>query len=170
MRTLVLGGIRSGKSGWAESSLDPTGPIRYLATGATGDAGESWDRRVSEHRRRRPAAWNTVETTDVAGQLRSHPDTATLVDDLGCWLTGLLDSRGWADGPLDAEVDDLAAAVGAFPAPLVLVSPEVGLSVVPASAAGCRFADELGRLNQRVAAVCDRVVLVVAGQPMWVKR
>ena len=92
-----------------------------------------------------------------------------LVDDLGGWLTGLLDRRGWDGAPVGPEADDLAEAVGVFAAPLVLVSPEVGLSVVPATSAGRRFADELGRLNQRIAAVCDRVVLVVAGQPMQVK-
>lgn len=111
-----------------------------------------------------------METTEVAGQLRAEPHTPTLVDDLGGWLTGLLDGRGWEVGPLDADIDGLTDAVGDFAAQLVLVSPEVGLSVVPATVAGRRFADELGRLNQRVAGVCDEVVLVVAGQPMWVKR
>ena len=170
MRTLVLGGIRSGKSAWAESILAGISPVRYVATGRTGESGPGWAQRLTEHRRRRPPAWATVETADVARQLRDDPHTPTLVDDLGSWLTRLLDSRGWEGTTLDADVDGLADAVGTFPAPLVLVSPEVGLSVVPATAAGCRFADELGRLNQRVAAVCDQAVLVVAGQPLWVKR
>ena len=64
---------------------------------------------------------------------------------------------------------ELVAAVGAFGAPLVLVSPEVGLTVIPATAAGRRFADELGVVNQRIADCCERVVLVIAGQPIWVK-
>ena len=66
-------------------------------------------------------------------------------------------------------IDDMVCAVSAFGATLVLVSPEVGLTVVPATASGRRFADELGSLNQRVAAVCDQVVLVVAGQPVSIK-
>lgn len=111
-----------------------------------------------------------METADVTAALRAEPDAPTLVDDLAGWLTALLDGQGWADDPVTADVDALTESVAEFRAPLVLVSPEVGLSVVPATAAGCRFADELGRLNQRIAAVCDRVVLVVAGQPMWVKR
>lgn len=150
--------------------MTTAGPVRYLATGPAPVAEPSWAQRVAEHRHRRPADWSTVETTEVAGQLRAEPHTPTLVDDLGGWLTGLLDGRGWEVGPLDADIDGLTDAVGDFAAQLVLVSPEVGLSVVPATVAGRRFADELGRLNQRVAGVCDEVVLVVAGQPMWVKR
>ena len=81
-----------------------------------------------------------------------------------------MDRRGaWTDGSVAADVDDLIDAVGAFGSPLALVSPEVGLTVVPQTASGRRFADELGSLNQRLAALCDRVVLVVAGQPLTVK-
>jgi adenosylcobinamide kinase/adenosylcobinamide-phosphate guanylyltransferase len=105
----------------------------------------------------------------VATQLRAEPGAAALVDDLGGWLTNTLDRRGWDDVPITSEVDDLLDAVGAFRAPLILVSPEVGLTVVPATEAGRRFADELGALNQRLAACCERVVLVVAGQPVWIK-
>ena len=170
-RTLVLGGIRSGKSQWAERAITTAGDrLRYIATGSAADGDPSWARRIAEHRDRRPETWDTVESAEVAHHLRDDPDTPALVDDLGGWLTGVLDRRGWEDGPLTAEVEDLLAAVRAFSAPLVLVSPEVGLSVVPATTAGRRFADELGTLNQRLAGHCDQVVLVVAGQPMWVKR
>ena len=105
----------------------------------------------------------------MASELRADPATPALVDDLGGWLTAVLDRRGWQGGSITEDVDDLVDAVGDFDAPLVLVSPEVGLTVVPATAAGGRFVDELGQLNQRLAACCDRVVLVVAGQPMQVK-
>lgn len=161
--------MRSGKSAWAEAALAGLPGVRYVATGAAGDSDTSWARRLADHRRRRPSDWITAETAAVAGQLREVPAAPTLVDDLGGWLTGLLDSRGWDDAPVLPDIEDLSDAVRTFPEPLVLVSPEVGLSVVPASAAGRRFADELGLLNQRIAAVCDRVVLVVAGQPMQVK-
>lgn len=172
VRTLVLGGIRSGKSDWAESAMATAGQVRYIATGPAADGEAAWARRVAEHRRRRPAGWHTVETQDVAAELRAAPDRATLVDDLGCWLTAVLDRRGWDTAPsppAGADTAELLAAVGAFVAPLTLVSPEVGLSVVPATAAGRVFADELGRLNRQLAALCDQVVLVVAGQPVWVK-
>lgn len=169
MRTLVLGGIRSGKSRWAEDVIAGHGAVCYLATGAQAGADREWAARIARHRDRRPAAWTTVETADVATRLRSDPDTATLVDDLGGWLTAALDRRGWADGSLAGDVDELVAAVGAFRGPLVLVSPEVGLSVVAPSASGRRFADELGGLNQRLAECCESVVLVVAGLPVRVK-
>lgn len=170
MRTLVLGGIRSGKSCWAEAAIGRHSPVRYIATGPAAGDDTEWALRIADHRSRRPPAWRTVESADVAGNLRSDPVTATLVDDLGGWLTAVLDRRGWADEPIDADVDDLLAAVDGSAADLVLVSPEAGLTVVPATEAGRRFADELGLLNQRLAARCQQVVLVVAGQPLWIKR
>ncbi|ALI27546.1 Adenosylcobinamide-phosphate guanylyltransferase [Mycolicibacterium fortuitum] len=174
MRTLVLGGIRSGKSQWAETTIahtaGDTAPVRYLATGPAADSDPAWADRVGAHQRRRPAHWLTVETRDLAADLGETPDTATLVDDIGGWLTETMDRTGaWTGAPVDREIDGLVQAVDAFTAPLFLVSPEVGLTVVPATEAGRRFADELGTVNQRLAAVCDRVVLVVAGQPLTVK-
>jgi adenosylcobinamide kinase / adenosylcobinamide-phosphate guanylyltransferase len=174
VRTLVLGGIRSGKSEWAEAAIAasvPAGePVRYLASGPDGVDDADWAQRIAKHRNRRPAHWSTVETQDVTTELRQSPDTPTLVDDLGIWLTGTLDHhRAWENGSVAAAVDGLLGAVGRFAATLVLVSPEVGLTVVPATASGRRFADELGSLNQRVAALCERVVLVVAGQPLSIK-
>ncbi|HTI78590.1 MAG TPA: bifunctional adenosylcobinamide kinase/adenosylcobinamide-phosphate guanylyltransferase [Mycobacterium sp.] len=174
MRTLVLGGIRSGKSQWAETAIAESTiagqPVRYLATGATPDGDADWSARVAAHRARRPSHWSTVETVDVSTQLRSDAATPTLVDDIGGWLTAAMDRRdAWTAGSVAADVAELIDAVGAFPSALALVSPEVGLTVVPPTAAGRRFADELGGLNQRLAALCERVVLVVAGQPLTVK-
>lgn len=172
MRTLVLGGIRSGKSLWAEQLLadtTPAGtPICYLATGdASSD--EDFSARVATHRQRRPAHWSTVETADVATQLRTAA-TATLVDDIGGWLVAAMDRHeAWNGGSVRHDVSELTSVVADFDAPLALVSPEVGLTVVPATASGRKFADELGTLNQQLAAVCDRVVLVVAGQPLTIK-
>jgi adenosylcobinamide kinase/adenosylcobinamide-phosphate guanylyltransferase len=172
VRVLVLGGIRSGKSSWAESVIaESTGPqnaVRYLATGPARDD-DQWAARISAHRERRPQHWSTVETTDVAAQLRAD-SPPTLVDDLGGWLTAAMDrAQAWTGGSVAADVDDLVAAVAAYTGDLVLVSPEVGLTVVPETVAGRRFADELGLLNQRLAELCDRVALVVAGQPVAVK-
>jgi adenosylcobinamide kinase/adenosylcobinamide-phosphate guanylyltransferase len=172
LTVLVLGGIRSGKSHWAESLIaDSAGPgtaVRYVATGTT-SADAEWSTRVAAHRERRPPHWSTVESTDVATQLRAD-GAATLVDDVGGWLVAAMDPRhAWNDGSVTDDVDDLVEAVAGFRAPLVLVSPEVGLAVVPATKSGRRFADELGVLNQRLAALCHCVVLVVAGQPVTVK-
>lgn len=169
MRTLVLGGIRSGKSHWAESLIAQQSSVRYIATGPAPDGDTDWARRIAEHRDRRPASWSTVESVDIAGCLRSDRDSATLVDDLGGWLTAVLDRRGWNGEPILSDADDLIAAVDESTAELVMVSPEVGLTVVPATESGRRFADELGALNQRLANCCEQVVLVVAGQPVWIK-
>lgn len=169
MRTLVLGGIRSGKSRWAETALAAETAVRYIATGSGGADDHAWRSRIDEHRRRRPQHWQTVETAELPAALRADRDTATMVDDVGGWLTGVLDRRGWDSGPAEADADDLVAAVAGFTGALMLVSPEVGLTVVPATAAGRRFADDLGTLNQRLAAQCERVVLLVAGLPVWVK-
>jgi adenosylcobinamide kinase/adenosylcobinamide-phosphate guanylyltransferase len=174
VRALVLGGIRSGKSQWAEEVIAravTTGqPVRYVATGANAPDDQDWSTRLAAHRQRRPAHWSTVESPDVAAQLRADPDTATLVDDIGGWLVSAMDRCGaWTGGAVGGDVDDLVDAVAAFRGPLALVSPEVGLAVVPATESGRRFADELGTVNQRLAAQCERVVLVIAGQPLTVK-
>ena len=174
MRVLVLGGIRSGKSQYAEAviaeSAGEARPVRYLATGAVPGDDTDWSARVAAHRSRRPPHWSTIETADVTTQLRSDTATATMVDDVGGWLTAALDRRdGWSGGSVRTDVDELIDAVESFGSPLALVSPEVGLTVVPATVSGRRFADALGTLNQRLARVCDGVVLVIAGQPLVVK-
>lgn len=172
MRVLALGGIRSGKSLWAETEITTAAadrPVRYVATGAVSDDPE-WAARVATHRQRRPGHWSTVESTDVATQLRTDCDTATLVDDVGGWLVAAMDRRdAWSGGVVTPDVDDLVDAVGAFRGPLALVSPEVGLTVVAATESGRLFTDALGTLNQRLAAACDRVILVIAGHPLTVK-
>lgn len=169
MRTLVLGGIRSGKSAWAEAQVAAEGSgIRYVATGARDDD-EDWAARVAAHRERRPSDWKTVESTDVAGELSSEA-VPTLVDDVGGWLVAAMDrGEAWSGGSVRDDVARLVAAVAAFTAPLVLVSPEVGLSLVPPTKSGRLFADALGDLNQQLAGACDRVALVVAGQALIVK-
>ncbi|MDL9944362.1 nicotinate-nucleotide--dimethylbenzimidazole phosphoribosyltransferase [Gordonia sp. ABSL11-1] len=166
-RTLVLGGVRSGKSVHGEHLLREHTRVRYVATGPTTSTDADWVARVAAHRERRDERYTTVETVDVAGTLRDDPATATLVDDLGNWLAAQLDAvGGWGDEPVDLDDprSDMCSAVAAFDGDLVLISPEVGLSVVPPTPAGRRFQDELGALNEAVAAVCDRVVLLVAGR------
>jgi adenosylcobinamide kinase / adenosylcobinamide-phosphate guanylyltransferase len=173
VRTLVLGGIKSGKSRWAEAaiaeSLGPVEPVRYLATGSVMDTDPAWLRRIAQHRDRRPSHWSTVESDDIPTHLRQPPAAPTLVDDVPGWLTAVLDRRGWESGSVSADVDEMLAAVSSFDSPLVLVSHEVGLTIVAATVSGRRFTDELGALNQRLATLCDRVVLMVAGQPLQIK-
>lgn len=176
-RTLVLGGVRSGKSVYAESLLAGQPRVTYVATGSSDPDDTEWAERVRRHRARRPATWRTVETTEAAAELRAAT-TPVLVDCLGTWLTGRIDRhRGWDRGELDAvhsdiddDIDDLVAAWRRCAVPAVAVSNEVGSGVVPDTAAGRLFRDLLGVLNMRIAAVSDRVVLMVAGVPVPLPR
>ncbi|MGK9272359.1 nicotinate-nucleotide--dimethylbenzimidazole phosphoribosyltransferase [Williamsia muralis] len=167
MRTLILGGIRSGKSAFGEGLLPATG-VRYIATAADPATGDpQWSQRIAAHRSRRPAGWQTVESADVAGRLRSDPDMATLVDDLGGWVSRQIDDvGGWDDDNFDLsdKIAEFVSAIEDFTGDLVIISPEVGLSLVAPTPAGRLFQDQLGLLNNAVAATCDRTVLVVAGK------
>ncbi|MFE9183666.1 bifunctional adenosylcobinamide kinase/adenosylcobinamide-phosphate guanylyltransferase [Micromonospora haikouensis] len=171
---LVLGGIRSGKSEFAESLVADAPTVRYVATSAAGDPTDAeWAARLEAHRDRRPGGWTTEETADDPRRLAdvvasARPNETLLVDDLGGWVTVLLDP---AHQPADdtATVAELADAVRACPARLVVVSPEVGLSLVPTTPLGRAFTDALGAANRAVADACDAVVLVVAGQACWLK-
>lgn len=171
-RTLVLGGTRSGKSAWAEALLDADSPALYVATARAvdPDVDAEWAERVERHRRRRPARWTTLEDPDLAEVVRTRVNVPVLVDDLATWMTAVLDDAGWArHAPsVDRARTDLVDAVATRDpgAPLVLVSAEVGLGVVPSSSAGRRFRDELGALNEELAGVCDDVRLVVAGRSL----
>jgi adenosyl cobinamide kinase/adenosyl cobinamide phosphate guanylyltransferase len=147
--------------------------VRYVATGRRIPDDAEWTERVAAHRARRPPSWRTVETRDLPAELARPPAAPVLVDDLATWLTGTLDDLdGWSggsQGQVAAQVDRLVAAVAGFTGRLVLVSAEVGLGVVPASPSGRLFRDELGALNARMAAVCDEVLLLVAGLPLRLK-
>jgi adenosylcobinamide kinase/adenosylcobinamide-phosphate guanylyltransferase len=172
-RTLVLGGTRSGKSRYAEDLMAADAPVRYVATARHRGDDAEWTARIDAHRSRRPAGWSTLEDADVAALVRAGGDPL-LVDDLATWLTGVLDDAGaWEAPALPAEVNarvaGLVDAVAAAAGPVVLVSAEVGLGVVPPTRAGRLFRDELGALNAALAAVCDEVLLLVAGLPLRLK-
>jgi adenosylcobinamide kinase/adenosylcobinamide-phosphate guanylyltransferase len=169
-RTLVLGGVRSGKSSWAEQQLAGHARVDYLATAAERDDAD-WARRIAEHRQRRPAHWRTVQTLDLAAALIA-PSAPLLVDDLGNWLARTIDRTGGWDGELSGLRGEAAELVRAWlgcPGRVVLVSSEVGSGIHPESRSGRIFADELGRLNTALAAAADEVVLVVAGLPLWLR-
>ncbi|MFF5227090.1 bifunctional adenosylcobinamide kinase/adenosylcobinamide-phosphate guanylyltransferase [Dactylosporangium sp. NPDC000521] len=180
MRLLVLGGIRSGKSEVAESLVADAERVRYVATTPELPGGltdEAWSARLARHRERRPAGWSTeeigTEPERLADLLHSaKPEDVLLVDDLGGWLTAVFDTAGdWSDAhAADGRIAALADAVRGCPAALlVLVAPEVGLAVMPATEAGRTFADANGLLNQRVAAASDGVAMVVAGEVTWLR-
>ncbi len=177
-RVLVLGGARSGKSVTAERLLAGRDQVDYVATGAVPDASDpEWAARVAIHRERRPPHWATLETLDLESVLAA-PDlsarqlaTPVLVNCLSTWLAGVMDECGlWsaapgADKALAARVDGLLDAWRATRRIVVAVSNEVGSGVVPATASGARYRDELGLLNTRVAAQGQQVWLCTAGIP-----
>ncbi len=236
MRTLVLGGARSGKSAWAESlfdaNVDPGSPsgrgaVDYVATARPWPGADGFDAdfsaRIDGHRRRRPGHWRTVDDVDAVEALRRPigPEGSAplvLLDDVGTWLTGVFDREGlwdaprgsvapwtdefvaavrdWGAGPSgipgsdqgadfrdsgvaatetgtpphrDGQASDEAAGVVKQKPHLVIVTPEVGMGVIPEHRSGRLFRDEIGELNGRLAEVCERVVLVVAGVPLTLK-
>jgi adenosylcobinamide kinase/adenosylcobinamide-phosphate guanylyltransferase len=172
-RTLVLGGARSGKSAEAERRLAAFPDVLYVATGGARGGDEEWAVRVAAHRERRPPSWRTAETCDLVPLLTAPDAPPMLVDCLALWLTDAMDSAGaWDDGrwrsgeaprALAERTGALVAAFRSATRTVVAVSNEVGSGVVPATAAGRRFRDELGRLNAAVAAECEHVLLVTAG-------
>lgn len=174
-RILVLGGARSGKSTFAESLASAAGEVDYLATSARRPDDAEWQARIELHVARRPASWHTIETLDVAGTLTEQTERLLLVDCLTVWLTrqmdeaGIWDARPGCDDALRAATDSLLAAFARCRRPVVAVSNEVGQGVVPASASGRRFRDEMGVLNSRVAAIVDEVHFCVAGLPWQLK-
>ncbi len=171
MKVLVTGGVRSGKSTHAEQLLADEAGVTYVAPGPTPeeDTDPDWAARIAAHRARRPAHWTTLETRDLARALAGGG--AVLVDCLGTWLTAVLDEAELWEAGADAVHDHVATrtdaavrALRAAPGPVVVVTNEVGLGVVPEHRSGRLFRDLLGVVNQRFAAGCDEVHLVVAGR------
>jgi len=165
--TLILGGARSGKSRHAESLLDKhPGRRVYLATAEIRDA--EMAARVKAHRDRRGTDWKTVEEPlAVAEALKAETErgAAVLVDCLTLWLGNLMG----ASHDAEAEITALLAAVHQCGGPIVFVSNEVGLGIVPDNAMARRFRDLAGILHQRLAETADRVVFIAAGLPMNLK-
>ncbi|GGJ47557.1 adenosylcobinamide kinase/adenosylcobinamide phosphate guanyltransferase [Streptomyces brasiliensis] len=173
-RTLVLGGARSGKSVEAERRLEAFPDVLYVATGGARDGDSEWAERVAVHRERRPGSWRTKETCDLV-PLLAQDGPPVLIDCLSLWLTDAMDSVGawddaeWSSGgehALRERVRELTSALRATRRTVVAVSNEVGSGIVPATASGRRYRDELGRLNAAFAHECEHVLLVVAGQAL----
>jgi len=165
--TLVLGGARSGKSAFAEGLVERASASRlYLATG------QAWDdemrARISAHQDRRGEGWETVEaplqlTAALASSARS--DRPVLVDCLSLWVTNLM----LGEHDIEAAFDELARALPDLEGPVVFVSNEVGLGIVPDNAMARAFRDHAGRLHQQIASLADEVHFVAAGLPLKMK-
>ena len=164
---LVLGGARSGKSAYAQARAEASGLDRvFVATAHAYDA--EMTERIARHVAARDAAWRTVDAPyDLLAVLAAHaaPGRVLLVDCLTLWLSNLM-LRG---DDVEAATDALAACVPRLGEGIILVSNEVGWGIVPENALARRFRDAQGRLNQRIAAACDTVVLVAAGLPLVMK-
>lgn len=168
-KTLILGGVRSGKSRLAERLAFESGlPVTCIATATAGD--DEMRARIAAHRARRPAAWSVVEEPcALAATLHAHaaPDRCLLVDCLTLWLTHLL----MAEDPssLERERTALLDTLPDLPGQLILVGNETNMGVMPVGALTRRYCDEAGRLHQDLAQICERVILTVAGLPHSLK-
>jgi len=176
--TLILGGARSGKSALAQKMAHESGrPVLYVATATAGD--EEMAARIAAHQAERPAHWHTLEAPLQVGAAiaAARPAGAdlVLVDCLTLLANNVLAplpetiSSAEADAALGAEVDGLLAAYLAGSAEWIIVSNEVGLGLVPPYPLGRLYRDALGRANQRLAAVADEVLFMVAGLPLVLK-
>lgn len=170
MKELILGGTRSGKSALAERMAMESGlPVTYVATARPGEDPEMRER-VLHHQQRRPGHWGLVEVgADLASELvrRDRPDHCLLVDCLTLWLTHLLWNED--EDTCRREQQRFLEVLPGLSGRLIMVSNETSMGIIPMGELTRRFCDDAGRLHQAVAAVCDRVVLSVAGLPLILK-
>jgi adenosylcobinamide kinase / adenosylcobinamide-phosphate guanylyltransferase len=181
--TFITGGARSGKSRFALAEQSDHRRVVFLATAQPGDA--EMAARIARHRAERPGHWTTIEepldlvaraeeVSAGGGELSARRGAlargvdAIIIDCLTLWVANRL-LAGHADGAILQGADELADFVARRPCAITIVTNEVGAGVHPETPAGLRFRDLLGSVNQRVAAACDRVILLVAGVPLIVK-
>jgi adenosylcobinamide kinase/adenosylcobinamide-phosphate guanylyltransferase len=175
MREFIIGGARSGKSALALSRARESGKhVVFIATATPSDP--EMHERISKHRSERPAEWKTIEADVDLGEVivaSMQDDTLLIVDCLTLWLSNALFDRHRAyevdEAAFAQRRDELIRAVRTVTCDAIFVSNEVGWSVVPENAVARRFRDEQGRLNQHIAALCERVTLVTAGLPLTLK-
>jgi adenosylcobinamide kinase / adenosylcobinamide-phosphate guanylyltransferase len=167
---LITGGARSGKSRLAEElALGYGTPLGYLATGMAGD--DEMAQRIARHRARRGSVWTTIEEPlDLVGAIRAHEGSvkALLVDCVTLWLTNLLLKKGDSAQAL-GEVESLARLTAELNTPLILVSNEVGMGIVPDNALARTFRDLAGEANELLAQAADEVYVMFSGLPLKLK-
>jgi adenosylcobinamide kinase/adenosylcobinamide-phosphate guanylyltransferase len=168
--TLVLGGVRSGKSRYAQQLAERENRVVFVATAKASD--DEMHRKIERHRRERPAEWVTVEEplelVQVLAQKALDCDVM-VVDCLTVFAANLLETEGDDESAIERRVEALCVALQSASCSVVLVSNEVGSGVVPAYPLGRRYRDLLGEINQSVASIADDVVLMVAGLPLALK-
>ncbi len=168
-KTLILGGARSGKSSLAESLAKTSDSVTYVATATAFDVEMS--QRITLHQQQRPKNWRLIECPlllcEALMQLSGSGQTV-LVDCLTLWLNNQLYHKPEQDFALARQ--QLADAISQFEGQLILVSNEVGMGLVPMGELNRVFVDQQGWLNQQLARVCDEVIFVAAGLPLYLKR
>ena len=168
---LVLGGVRSGKSRFAQRIAERASRVAFVATAERRDDAEM-HAKIERHRAERPATWATIEEPlNLARTIHTvgNDCDVLLIDCLTLFAANLLEAHREDTVRLQEQVDELCLALSSAPCSIVLVSNEVGSGVVPAYELGRRFRDLVGEINQRVASVADTVLLMVAGLPLALK-
>ena len=164
--TLILGGVRSGKSAYAVRTVSEHAdrPVTFIATAPRIDGDADLDRRIAAHRDERPSQWGLIEEPiALATAIASVPDDIVIVDCLTLWVSNLM----WRDDDADTIstlTAELLSVIAGRHHPTLVITNEVGLGVHPESELGRRFSEILGRVNQAAMATADRRLMLVAGQ------
>lgn len=168
-KILILGGVKSGKSRLAERwAAASDKPVTYIATASAED--EEMRQRIEQHQQQRPAHWDLSETPlELAVALQQHAQAGhcVLVDCLTLWLTNLLLSED--TGLLQREVDALVETLPDLKGDIIFVSNETNMGIVPLGELSRRYCDQIGLLHQKLAHICDNVILTIAGLPQVLK-
>jgi adenosylcobinamide kinase/adenosylcobinamide-phosphate guanylyltransferase len=170
--TLVLGGVRSGKSRYAQRLAAGVSPVAFVATARRSDSDEEMQRRIARHRADRPQEWRTIEEPlDLASVLAEQGPSYRIlvVDCLTLYAANLLDAEHGDLISIEERLRRFYEALRSAPCSVALVSNEVGSGIVPAFPAGRKYRDLLGEINQRVASAADNVLFMVAGLPLALK-
>jgi adenosylcobinamide kinase / adenosylcobinamide-phosphate guanylyltransferase len=168
--TFVLGGVRSGKSRFAQRIASGSGGVIFIATAKPSDP--EMELRIERHRKSRPAAWRTLEVPvdlDAAIAGLQDPNQLALVDCLTVYLANVMSKAQGKESVIKDHTERLCSSLKETRASIILVSNEVGSGVHATTATGRFYCDLLGELNQRVAALADNVILMVAGLPVPIK-
>jgi adenosylcobinamide kinase/adenosylcobinamide-phosphate guanylyltransferase len=169
--TLVLGGVRSGKSRFAQRVAECNKRVTFIATAERRDDAEM-HAKIERHRADRPQSWITVEEPLYLARAiheAGKNSDVLLIDCLTLFAANLVEDCGENTEQVQTHIEQLCVALGNAPCSIILVSNEVGSGVVPAYELGRRFRDLVGEINQRVASIADTVLLMVAGLPFPLK-
>jgi adenosylcobinamide kinase / adenosylcobinamide-phosphate guanylyltransferase len=171
MVTLVLGGVRSGKSRYAQQVAEHADSVLFVATAEARDDSEM-RAKIERHRSERPAHWTTVEEPIELARILAEScegPQVILIDCLTIFAANMLERFGEDTTAAHPEIEALCRVLAAARCSVILVSNEVGSGIVPAYASGRKFRDLVGEINQRVAAVATNVLYMVAGLPLVLK-